>query len=135
MINTGIYIASRASNPNHPKNWRELRDVHGYKIVCSWIDADCDDTSTDFEALWTRIENEIRSCERLILYVEQEDFPLKGALVEVGMALALGVKVFIVAKDIAIDPSNFRPIGSWLNHPLVTMVDSMDTALIGAFKL
>lgn len=105
------------------------------KLFVLGIDADCDDTSTDFEALWTRIENEIRSCERLILYVEQEDFPLKGALVEVGMALALGVKVFIVAKDIAIDPSNFRPIGSWLNHPLVTMVDSMDTALIGAFKL
>jgi hypothetical protein len=134
MQKQGIYIASRASFPQHPANWRKLRDVDGWNVTCSWIDEAGAGETADFSELWSRIEAEIKDSERLILYVEPEDFPLKGALIEAGMALALGIKVFIVAKDLVLEKPNFRPIGSWINHPLVQMVDSMETALIGAYR-
>ena len=134
MTKKGIYIASRASIAKHPENWRKLRDVDRFNIVCSWINEAGAGETDDFSELWSRIESEIKSCERLILYVEPDDFPLKGALIEVGMALSLGIQVFVVAHDVVIEKPNFRPIGSWINHPLVKVVDSMDTALIGAYK-
>lgn len=134
MLKTGIYIASRASFPQHPANWRKLRDVEGWNVNCTWIDEAGAGETDDFSELWLRIESEIRDAERLILYVEPEDFPLKGALIEAGMALAMGTPVYIVAKGVTIEKPNFRPIGSWVNHPLVKIVDTMEDALVGAHK-
>lgn len=91
--------------------------------------------NTDLSLLWIRIEEEIESAERLVLYVEPDDFPLKGTLVEAGIALANKVPIYIVAPNVSIDEKTFRPIGSWINHPLVKIVDTMAEALLGANKL
>ena len=81
-----------------------------------------------------RIGDEVRGAERLILYVEPDDFSLKGALVEVGLALGAGVKIFVVAPGVEIEPRSCRPIGSWINHPLVQVVSSIELALVGAAR-
>lgn len=130
----GIYIASRASIPARAAQWRLLRDIKGWHIVSSWIDEDEAGATADFSELWLRIEAEIKQSERLILYVEPDDFPLKGALVEVGIALAAGVKVLVVAPGIVLDERTRRPIGSWVDHPLVKLVPNMDVALRGAAR-
>lgn len=127
----GIYIASRASIPERSAAWRQLREA-GWNISSTWIDATGDSEPDDLGWLWHRIQNEVCSSERLILYVESEDLPLKGALVEVGMALAAGVKVFVVAPGVTIDPVTCRPLGSWAFHPMVTIVADMEAALEGA---
>ena len=132
MTNTGTYIASRASLPTRSLAWRRLRDVDGWKITSSWIDEAGAGESSDLGALWTRIEAEIAGSERLVLYVETEDFPLKGALIEVGMALAHRIPIRVVAPGVVLDPSSLRPLGSWVRHPLVTFADTMDEALAGA---
>ncbi|KWA84116.1 hypothetical protein WL29_22385 [Burkholderia ubonensis] len=130
----GIYIASRASLPARAAQWRLLRDIQGWHIVSSWIDEAGEGESAAFSDLWLRIVDEIRGAERLILYVEPDDFPLKGALVEVGIALAAGVKVFVVAPGVVIESRSRRPLGSWIDHPLVKLVPNMAVALQGAAR-
>lgn len=82
-------------------------------------------------ALWDRIAREVSSSSRLVLYIEPNDFPLKGALVEAGMAIASLVPVMVVAPKVTLDAS-FRPIGSWMRHPLVHTYRSIDSAMEGA---
>jgi hypothetical protein len=125
----GTYIASRVARA---ATWRRLRDTNGWKITSSWIDEAGADMSADLGTLWSRIETEIGRSERLILYVETEDFPLKGALIEVGMAIATRTPVRVVAPGVVLDPVSFRPLGSWIRHPLVTFYATMDEALEGA---
>lgn len=127
-MNNGIYIASRASIPERSAAWRKLRD-DGWRIISSWIDEAGEGQTECMADLWKRIEGEVCGAERLVLYVEPGDFPLKGALIEVGMALAAGVKVFVVAPGVDIEPKSCRPIGSWMNHPLVKHVPSVEVAL------
>lgn len=57
---------------------------------------------------------------------------LKGALIEVGMAIAHKIPIRVVAPGVVLEPVSFRPIGSWVRHPLVAFADSMAEALEGA---
>ncbi len=123
-----IYVASRASMPERPAMWRELRDAHGWRIVSTWIDESDEGATASFSDLWCRIEREIASCDVLMLYAQADDFPLKGALVEVGMALSAGKPVIVVAPGVSIQGRTKKPFGSWIKHPRVTVVDSIDAA-------
>jgi hypothetical protein len=132
-VNNGTYIASRASIPERSAAWRKLRD-DGWHIVSSWIDEAGKGQTEDMADLWSRIEREVCGAERLILYVKPGDFPLKGALIEVGMALASNICIFVVAPEVELEPWSCRPIGSWMHHPLVTRAHSMEEALVGASR-
>ena len=131
MTSVGTYIASRASLPERAAAWRRLRDRDGWKITSTWIDEAGVGESADLGALWVRIEAEIAGSERLVLYVEPEDFPIKGALIEVGIALAHRVPIRVVSPGVVIEPTSLRPLGSWVRHPLVTFADTMAEALEG----
>lgn len=120
----GIYVASRASVPERAEMWRRLRS-EGWPIVSSWIDEDGPGQTGDMAELWPRIAREVTGAAGLVLYVEQDDFPLKGALVEVGMSLATGVPVVVVAPSVEIESRTCRPLGSWMRHPLVSTAASV----------
>lgn len=115
-----LYVASRASLPARPAMWLALRAA-GWPIVSSWIDESGAGETDDFGELWARIEAEIRSASGLILYAETEDLPLKGALIECGMALGMGKRVAAVLPGVVLEPRSMRPVGSWLRHPLVSL--------------
>lgn len=121
---TKFYVASRASLPERPAMWRRFRD-QGVNITSTWIDEAGEGETACNAELWTRIEREVREADALVLYARADDFPLKGALVEVGMALALGRVVYVCAPDVQLDPHSLRPLGSWAKHPLVTFVDDV----------
>lgn len=87
--------------------------------------------TADLSKLWARIVREVTTADRLVLYVEPDDFPLKGALLEVGFALAAGKPVYVVAPGCNFAAPSYRPIGSWIRHPLVTVCD-MRLALLRA---
>ncbi len=124
-----LYVASRASLPARPAMWRQLRDEAGWCILSSWIDEAGVGETDDLQELWQRIETEIALCDGLILYVEEEDFPLKGALVEVGMALARDKPVAIVlGRDLKLEAGTLRPLGSWAWHPLCMLHHKLDAA-------
>jgi len=130
----GIYIASRASLPARAARWKHLRDVEGCHIISSWIDEAGEGETDDFGELWVRIEAEVKSAERVIVYAEPDDFPLKGAYVEAGIAISAGVPIFVVTPGVEIEPRSCRPIGSWISHPLVNVVPSIEAALEGAAR-
>jgi len=124
----GVYVASRASEPARPAMWRALRE-QGHPIISTWIDeAGAGETQSQGE-LWERIEREVTTAERLVLYAEPDDFPLKGAYVEVGMALAAGVPVYVVIPGVVLSVPTMRPLGSWAAHPAVKFCATVEAAL------
>lgn len=118
-----FYVASRASKPERPAMWRALRD-DGARIISTWIDEAGPGETGDMGELWERIAREVAQADALVIFAAPEDMPLKGAFVEVGMALALGKPVRVVAPEIA-------TLGSWENHPLVSRWPSARAALNG----
>jgi hypothetical protein len=124
-----LYVASRASVPDRPAMWRDLRDGHGWRISSSWIDEAGEGETADFGELWTRIEGEVRQSDGLILYAHADDFPLKGALVEAGIAIGMGKPVAVVLSGPSIlEPRSLRPLGSWAKHPMCRLCESLDAA-------
>lgn len=130
----GIYVASRASVLERGAMWRALR-AGGVPIAASWIDEDGEGATGDFGELWGRICREVTGATALILYAEPSDFPLKGAYIEVGMALAAGVPVYAVLPGVQLEPRSMRPVGSWLLHPLVEIAPSVQIAVERAMEL
>lgn len=86
-----IYIASKTK---HANKWRKLR-AKGHNIISTWIDEAGPGMSADLKDLAIRCIDEAKSADRLILFAREDDV-LKGALVEVGAALASGVPVYVV---------------------------------------
>ena len=84
----GIYIASKT---RHADRWKALRAA-GEPIISTWIDEAGPGESSDLNDLWARCIREASSCEVLIAYREPEDI-LKGAWIEIGAALAVGIPV------------------------------------------
>lgn len=93
-IKPKIYIASKA---HHRPQWRELRNK-GYDIISQWIDINDkysqDPTGLDYTKLWDACVQDVRKCDILILYVEKDEH-LKGALVQLGVALGLGKEIIV----------------------------------------
>jgi hypothetical protein len=122
-----IYVASRASVEKYPREWRRLRS-QGWPINSTWIDEAGPGETADMGELWQRIEREVRAANGVVLWAEAEDFPLKGAFVEVGMALGMGKRVAVYTTH-CFENAQHKPFGSWMNHPLVTKCSSLDSAL------
>ncbi len=112
-----LYVASRASVPERPQMWRDLRNRVGWRIVSSWIDESGEGQTDDFSELWERIQREISACDAVILFALSGDFPLKGAFIEVGMALMAGKPVAVVLPDVDLQGRTHKPVGSWIAHP------------------
>ncbi len=135
---SGIYVASRASVPERPAMWRRLRDQEGWPIISTWIDEAEAGQTENFSELWARIHSEIKASLGVILYAEAEDFPLKGAFIECGIALGMGKPVAVVIPGVNLyggvygDPNEqwrpFRAIGSWISHPRVMPCVSLESA-------
>lgn len=108
--------------------WRSLRSA-GWSITSSWIDEAGEGETEDFSDLWLRINDEIWQSDALILYAEATDFPLKGALIEVGMALAFSKPVFVCLPGVCLEGRTARPIGSWIFHPSVKRIETLEELL------
>ena len=126
----GIYVASRVI---HAPRWREYRE-DGLPIISTWIDEAGEGETLDFSELWLRGAREVEQANVLLFYGDVVDAPWKGALVEVGMALALRKPVVALVIG-ELEGRTMRPVGSWLAHPLVRRAGSIETALFCARRL
>jgi len=124
-----VYVASRASVPERGQMWRDIREQGIVNVTSTWIDEDGLGETADMGELWWRISEEIARSDKLVLYAESDDFPLKGALIEAGMALGMGKRVVVCLPGVPVFEPSFRPIGSWINHPLVTRIDDVLRAI------
>jgi hypothetical protein len=122
------YVASRASVPGRAELWRTLRD-HGWQITSSWIDQAGDGEDINYTDLWDRVSREIAASRKFLLFAVDSDFPLKGALIETGIALAMGKPVVACLPGVRIDERTKRPVGSWLAHRNVTRIDTVYDAI------
>jgi hypothetical protein len=113
-----IYTASKT---RHADKWLGLRAA-GVKINATWIDEAGEGMTTDFSDLASRCVNEAKSASCVLLYCEPGD-KLKGALIEVGAALAVGVPVFSVG---------FEDRSAFTHHPLWQSFPSIEAALRAA---
>lgn len=123
----GVYVASRASIPERSAMWRRLRDG-GAPIVSSWIDEAGPGETASMLELWERIAAEVAESVGVVLYVEFGDLPLKGALVECGMALALG-KIVVVVMPGSTEAERRKLLGSWIEHPSVLHATAPEVAI------
>ncbi len=98
-----LYTASKII---HAPKWRELRDVFGFNVISSWIDQAGKGETKDMSQLWVNMVDEVKFCDFLLIYKEPQDTELKGAWVELGVALAssrvaiyaVGIEEYTVAK-------------------------------------
>lgn len=116
-----IYVASRVK---HAPLWKKLRS-EGWPILSTWIDEGV--VPPDRAGpLWLQIIEEVRRCSCLLVYAELSDFPLKGAMVEVGAALAMGKPVVACFPNMDADV-----VGSWISHPSVYLRDALEELPVG----
>ena len=88
-----IYAASKVK---HAPMWRELRAM-GWPIISTWIDEAGEGESGDLSDLAHRCIAEASSADVLLLYCEPGEVQ-KGAMIEVGAALACGRRVISVGE-------------------------------------
>ncbi len=113
-----IYGASKVL---HADLWKRLRES-GVPIISTWIDEAGEGQSGDYSELSTRCLAEVASAKSVILYCEPGEV-LKGAMVEVGAALALGVPVYCVGTCDSLSRV-------FVKHPLWHTCPSIDCAII-----
>lgn len=87
-------------------------------IISTWIDEDRPGQAVDYGDLWTRCIAEASRADVTIVYAVPGDIS-KGALIEVGAALAMGRPVYAVGVDAGY---------TFIRHPLVSICASLDEA-------
>jgi hypothetical protein len=120
-----VYMASKVI---HGTRWVELFGSFkaiGLELLSTWVHGDllAPDCDKDCIDLWQRCLNESASADVLILYREPGE-QLKGALVELGAALAAGRAIITVG--------DFEGAGSWPALPQIRHAKSMDAAMMMA---
>lgn len=114
----GIYVASKIS---HAPKWKALRDA-GVPINSTWIDRPFVIDPEELTDLWVYCIAEVQNADALVVYCASPEELLKGALSELGAALALGIPVFAVGiTHLTIH-----------KHPGITNLDSLDEAFHAA---
>lgn len=91
----GIYVASKAVA--HGPMWRARRAA-GWPIISTWIDESDEGATLDWPDLWGRCLAEAARADVLIAYREPGEI-LKGAFIEIGVALGLGKPVIAVGLE------------------------------------
>lgn len=117
-----VYTASKLSEANR---WRELaKEWQEIEFVARWPFkhvGTVPDHAIFAKIFWQHDLEDVSSSDVVLIYAEPEH-KLRGALVEAGMAIALGRKVIVVG-----DHPDF---GTWQHHPLVHIVEDLEQARI-----
>lgn len=112
-----VYFASKM---HHAEKWRDLYShVH---LSCRWpfLEPFVEPSPENARKFWLDDFTDIENCDVLVCYAE-EDEKLRGALVEVGIALGLGKIVYLVG-----DHPDF---GTWRYHRLVYNYETLEQVL------
>ncbi len=122
-----VYVAGKWQDRTKIRLWYALLKELGYEITCDWTAHEYpgeDEANLLEEYAVADIEG-VQDCD-LLLAVFEEDLHYRGALVEMGAALALKKPVWILghSQDSCI----------FTNHPLVCTFGDVDR-LVSALKL
>ena len=116
-----IYTASKL---RHAPKWRDICDKNSNFIFhARWLKhtrIGTPDGPEHAPAFWLQDQQDVKDSDALIVYAEKGD-KLRGALVEVGMALAYGVPVILIGEH--------EDWATWRWHPGVHWVPDIDSAI------
>jgi len=113
-----------ASGTHHAAMWREARHKWpGVIVGARWVDYVLDgveETETNARSFWRDDHADVKAADALIVFAAPGD-RLRGALVEAGMAIALGKPVYVVGVS--------DDFGTWQFHPSVVRVPDIASAV------
>lgn len=115
-----VYFASKM---HHAEKWRNLYHFHkNLHMVSRWpyLEPEVEPTAANAQKFWDTDLLDIVSADYLIVYaLEGEN--LRGALVEVGMAIGLGKTVICIGDS--------DEYGTWRYHKQVLNYETLEQAL------
>lgn len=122
---TRFSVSSRAI-PERIKMWRHFKTL-GVTITSRWVELDEQNyQAVCWDSIWCHVVREIAESDMLVFYAKKEDFPLRGAFVEVGIALAFNKPVTVCIPGVDLQSYSARPLGRWVYHPLVSRNDNIN---------
>ena len=129
MYKPKIYTASKL---HHATLWRSLREDPDWDFAdftARWVDfaeeLEHDQLTADlFREAWIHDVNDIKISDFVLLYAGGE-LGLKGALVEVGVGLGIGLTIVTVGLP---------PDHTWSYHPLVRSFPSLREARLYLYR-
>lgn len=123
-----FYIASKVK---HAPLWKSMREK-GYRITSSWIDEAGPGQTVNCAELAERCLRDIKVSKFIVLYCKHGEL-LKGALIEAGMALALGKQVRCVGNCHSISRV-FKQHPLWKQYRSVMDATRADNAALNGGK-
>jgi hypothetical protein len=116
-----------SSKVKHAPMWREIQQTVPHVFFnARWVkraERESDLKEGDFLDLWHECQADIESSDVVLVYAEEGDV-LKGALVEVGIALANRIRVLLVTPE-----KNRLAYGTWIHMDEVEWLTSMEEAI------
>jgi len=129
LSNHAARVKVYASGPGALRSWiEEVKKKPGIQLVSDWEHLPLAVPLGLEKIIWTNILYQVNSADVLLLRAA-EDAPLRGALVEVGMALAFNTPVVFWAD------SPHEHFGHWMHHPLIHLADNLDEAIAMCYLL
>ena len=115
-----VYTASKLAEADL---WKSLRgEWPEVTFTARWPffhAGDVPNTPFYAKAFWLQDAEDVKACDVVLVYGTQGEH-LRGALVEAGMAIALGLKVIVVGDH--------PDYGTWQYHPSVFRVPGLEEA-------
>ena len=94
--NFSYYISSKTK---HAEKWKDNKIINNFNVVSTWFKHN---TKKELMDIYTKsnicykILEEIKNCDYMIFYIEENDTNHIGSFVEFGIALALNKQIFII---------------------------------------
>lgn len=108
-----IYVAGKWGNRERVRYWHKVLRDNGHRITCDWTDHEYPEVGQEHLLRWYAVAdiNGVVACD-LLIAIFQEEYRYRGALVEMGAALALGKPVWVLGEA--------ERSCIFMEHPLVT---------------
>ena len=107
--NFKVYTAGKVW---HQDKFKDLRDNKNYNVKARWIDLKDEDdiVQNHKDELWKLCYEDVRDCDFVLLYCEDQNEEQRGALVELGMAYGFGKPVYAVGTCKTIQPNKISDV-------------------------
>ncbi len=120
-----VYIASKLSNAEQFRAYRTTWTKDGINLHARWFDQAMLEHSEhslsphDFHIFWLVDEEDVKVADAVIVCGYSTD-KLRGALIEAGIAIAMGKLVIVIGDH--------PDYGTWQHHPVVVRANTFEEA-------